>query len=164
VIKLDILYWLIISVSFLLSFVGLVWPIIPGMLFLLLGFLLYGWFFTFEPLTFVFWLIQITLIILLFITDYFSNLFGVKKLGGTKAAIWGSTIGLLIGPFVIPVAGIIIGPFLGAVIAELIIEKKPIASAFKVGIGSVLGFLSGSLAKFFIQAFMIGYFLFKVLY
>jgi uncharacterized protein len=159
----DLIYWILIILAFLLAFVGLIWPIIPGMLFLLLGFVLYGLFFSFEPLTIPFWIIQIILVALLFVTDYFSNLFGVKKLGGKKAAIWGSTIGLLIGPFVIPVAGIIIGPFLGAVIAELIIEKKSIGSAVKVGIGSVLGFLSGTIVKLILHIIMIGYFLYQVL-
>jgi uncharacterized protein len=159
----DLIYWIIIILSFLVAFVGLIWPIIPGMLFLILGFILYGLFFTFDPLTIPFWIIQIILVVLLFITDYLSNLFGVKKLGGQKAAIWGSTIGLLVGPFIIPVFGILLGPFIGAVIAELIIEKKSIGNALKVGIGSVLGFLSGTIVKFIIHLIMIGYFLYQVL-
>lgn len=160
---LEIIYWILISLSFIIAFVSLVWPIIPGMLFLLLGFILYGLFFSFEPFSITFWVIQILLVVLLFVTDYFSNLFGVKKLGGKKAAIWGSTIGLLVGPFVIPVAGIILGPFIGAVVAELLIERKSFGKAVKVGVGSVLGFLSGTIVKFIIQIVMVGYFLLIVL-
>ena len=52
-------------------------------------------------------------VVLLFGADMAANAFGVKKFGGTKAGVWGSTIGLIFGPFVIPVAGILIGPFLG---------------------------------------------------
>ena len=58
-------------------------------------------------------------VILLFGADTLSNLVGVKKFGGSKAGMWGSTIGLLIGPFVIPVAGILIGPFLGLSLQNL---------------------------------------------
>ncbi|MCY7915868.1 DUF456 domain-containing protein, partial [Bacillus haynesii] len=54
------------------------------------------------------------------------NLLGIKRFGGSRAAIWGSTIGLLIGPFVIPVAGIILGPFIGALAGEMIVHQKDI--------------------------------------
>ena len=74
-------------------------------------------------MTIWFWIIQILFVILLFGADTLSNLVGVKKFGGSKAGMWGSTIGLLIGPFVIPVAGILVGPFLGAVIAELVVSR-----------------------------------------
>ncbi|TLS36298.1 DUF456 domain-containing protein [Pseudalkalibacillus caeni] len=159
----GVIYWSIIFLSFIIAFVALVFPIVPGVLFLGLGFLLYGLFFTFDPLTPMFWIIQVFLVVLLFIADYVSNLVGVKKRGGTKAAVWGSTIGLLTGPFIIPFAGILIGPFLGAVIAELLVHKKPINEALKVGVGSLFGFLGGAFIKGLLQFVMIGYFLFAVL-
>lgn len=91
-----------------------------------------------------------------------ANAFGVKKFGGTKAGVWGSTIGLLFGPFVIPVAGIIIGPFLGAVIAELIVTREGFKQATKSGIGSLIGFLTSSVAKIVILTIMIVIFVFFI--
>ena len=67
---------------------------------------------------------SIIFVVLLFGADMAANAFGVKKFGGTKAGVWGSTIGLLFGPFIIPVAGIIVGPFFGAVLAELIVTRE----------------------------------------
>ena len=49
---------------------------------------------------------------------------------------------LLFGPFVIPVAGILIGPFLGAVLAELIVTEQGLKQAIKTGVGSLIGFLN----------------------
>ncbi len=155
----TIIYWSIIAVLFIVAFVGLVYPIIPSVLFIAAGFLLYGVFFSFEPFGFLFWSVQIVLIIALFAADYLANLVGVKKFGGSKAGIWGSTIGLLVGPFVIPVAGIIIGPFIGAVLAELLFQKKSISEAIRIGFGSLVGFFSGAVTKGFIQVIMIVYFL-----
>lgn len=155
----TIIYWSIIAVLFIVAFVGLVYPIIPSVLFIAAGFLLYGVFFSFEPFGFLFWSVQIVLIIALFAADYLANLVGVKKFGGSKAGIWGSTIGLLVGPFAIPVAGIIIGPFIGAVLAELIFQKKSISEAVRIGFGSLVGFFSGAVTKGIIQVIMIGYFL-----
>lgn len=159
----EYIYWTIIVAFFLISFVGLVYPIIPGVVFLFGGIILYGVFFSFEPFSWLFWTIQGLFVILLFVADYAANLLGVKKFGGSKAGVWGSTVGLLLGPIVIPVFGILIGPFLGAVIAEVAVNKKDWKEALKIGFGSVIGFISSVVTKGFIQAFMIGYFLVAVL-
>lgn len=110
----DTLFWIIITLMFIMGFVGLIFPIIPSVLFIFGGILLYGLFYSFEPFGWFFWTVQILFVILLFAADYIANMVGVKKYGGTKAGIWGSTIGLLVGPFVIPFVGILIGPFIGA--------------------------------------------------
>lgn len=111
----DMLYWLLIAAVFIIAFIGLVYPVIPSVVFIVAGFVLYGFLFSFSPYSYMFWLVEAVFAAVLFAADYVSNLLGVKRFGGSKAAIWGSTIGLLIGPFVIPVAGIILGPFIGAV-------------------------------------------------
>jgi uncharacterized protein len=159
----DMLYWILIIAMFLIAFVGLVYPIIPSVIFIIGGFILYGLFFSFEPFNWFFWLVQILFVVLLFSADYLANMLGVKKYGGSKAGIWGSTIGLLVGPFVIPIFGILIGPFLGAVLAELIIHRKGFNESVKIGVGSVIGFISSVITKSIIQTIMIVYFLFIVL-
>lgn len=159
----DVLYWILIGCVFIIAFIGLVYPIIPSVVFMVLGFILYGFFFSFEPLTLTFWLIQAMFTAVLFAADYVSNLIGVKRFGGSRAAILGSTIGLLIGPFVIPIAGILIGPFIGSVLAELLVHQKDVKTSVKVGLGSFIGFVSGVFAKGLIQTLMLGIFLFYVL-
>lgn len=159
----DLLYWVIIVAMFIISFIGLIYPIIPSVVFILGGFILYGLFFSFDEFSWVYWSVQILFVVLLFSADYLANMLGVKKYGGSKAGIWGSTIGLLVGPFVIPVFGILIGPFLGAVIAELLIHRKGFSEALKIGVGSVIGFISSVITKSIVQAVMIVYFLISVL-
>ncbi|MFD1781281.1 DUF456 domain-containing protein [Fredinandcohnia salidurans] len=156
------LMWTIIILLFVIAFIGLVYPIIPSVLFIAGGFLIYGIFQGFDSFSIWFWVIEGLFLLLLLGADYATNLVGVKKYGGSKAAVWGSTIGLLVGPFVIPIFGIIIGPFLGAFLAELLVHKKDVKDAFKSGVGSLIGFLSGVLAKGIIQAIMIFYFLIVV--
>ena len=159
----EVVYWIIISILFVVAFVGLVYPIIPSVLFLLAGFLLYGVFFSFEPFSWLFWLIQGLFVVLLFAADYVANLIGIKKYGGSKAGVWGSTIGIIAGPFVIPIFGILIGPFIGAIIAELIVNKRSLSESVKVGVGSVIGFISSVITKTIIQVIMVGYFLMVIL-
>ncbi|MDQ0231630.1 DUF456 domain-containing protein [Metabacillus malikii] len=158
----DILYWSIIIIMFLVAFIGLIYPIIPSVVFIILGFVLYGFLFNFSDLTLLFWIVELVLAIILFVADYFTNMIGIKKYGGSKAAVWGSTIGLLIGPFIIPLLGIVIGPFIGAIIAELIVHKKGFIESIKVGIGSLIGFISGVFAKGLVQLIMVGFFIFTI--
>ncbi len=143
----EIIYWIIIWILFAGAFAALIFPILPGVVFLVGGFILYGVFFSFDPFNWVFWLIQGLFLLLLFGADYIANMIGVKKYGGTKAGIIGSTIGLIIGPFVIPFLGILVGPFLGAAIAEMIVNRQNLQDAAKIGFGSVVGFVSSVITK-----------------
>lgn len=160
--KMDVVAWVLIIALFFIAFVGLVYPIIPSVLFLVGGFVVYGLFYGFGDLPWWFWLIEVLFVALLFAADTVANLVGVKKFGGSKAGMWGSTIGLLVGPFVIPFAGIIAGPFLGAIIGELIVDRSDFSKAVKVGVGSVIGFLTSVVTKGIIQAIMIAIFFFAI--
>lgn len=158
----EIIGWILVVICFIVAFVGVFYPIIPSVVFMLLGYIVYGLFFSFTELTWIFWGIQILFVLLLFSADMAANAFGVKKFGGTKAGIWGSTIGLLFGPFVIPVAGILIGPFIGAIIAELIVTREGVKQAIKSGVGSLIGFLTSSVVKIIVLIVMLVVFIFFV--
>lgn len=158
----EVIGWILIVASFIVAYIGTFYPIIPSVVFMLLGYVLYGLFFSFTELGWLFWVIQALFIVLLFSADMAANAFGVKKFGGTKAGVWGSTIGLLFGPFVIPVAGILIGPFLGAVLAELIVTREGLKQAVKSGVGSLIGFLTSSVVKVVILTAMLGIFIFFI--
>lgn len=73
--------------------------------------------------------------------DYVVPIWGTKKFGGTKYGIRGATIGLVVGLFFGP-PGIIIGPFLGAVIGEMI-YRGDFNYAIRAGFGSLIGFMAG---------------------
>jgi uncharacterized protein len=160
----DALYWILITVSFVTAFVALFYPVLPGALFLIAGFLIYGFAFTFDDYTPFFITIQVILLLSLFVVDYVGNAYAIKRKGGSKAALWGSTIGLIVGPLILPVAGILLGAFLGAVLAELLFHyQKGMKSAVSIGIGTVLAFVGTTIVKAFAQILMVGYFLIRVL-
>ncbi|REJ25347.1 MAG: DUF456 domain-containing protein [Bacillaceae bacterium] len=158
----DVIIWILIIALFILSFVGLLFPILPSALLIVAAFFIYGICFSFSQLTISFWVVESMFIILLFLSDYLANMVGVKRFGGSKAAGWGSTIGLIAGPFIIPFVGIILGPFLGAVAAELLVHRKTFSEAVKVGVGSLLGLLASTVAKGLIQLLMIIHFLYII--
>lgn len=154
--------WIVAIVFFVIAFLGLIYPIIPSVLFVIGGFLLYGLLDSFSQMGWLFWTIQVLFTVLLFGADTIANLFGIKRFGGSNAGGWGSTIGLLIGPFIIPVAGILIGPFIGAVLAELFVTKSGFKQSLKSGIGSLIGFLTSVIVKAVIIIVMIVIFIFFV--
>lgn len=151
----EVIGWAIIWIFFAIGFIGLLYPIIPAVLFIFGGFLMYGLFFSFGDLPWWFWAIESLFVVLLFGADLLANAFGVKKFGGSKAGLWGSTIGLLVGPFVIPIVGILIGPFIGAVLAELAFNRSTVKQSVRSGIGSVVGFVTSVVTKGTIQAVMV---------
>jgi uncharacterized protein YqgC (DUF456 family) len=92
--------------------------------------------------------------IIVTIIDYVVPIWGTRHFGGSKYGMRGATVGLIIGLFLGP-PGIIIGPFLGAVVGELIF-KDDLKYAVKAGFGSLLGFLTGvglKLAASFLMTF-----------
>lgn len=88
------------------------------------------------------------------ILDYIVPVWGTKRFGGSKYGTRGATVGLIIGFFLGPL-GIILGPLIGAFVGEMIF-KDDMSYAFKAGIGSLLGFLTGiglKLAASFVMTF-----------
>lgn len=146
--------WILVIVLFAVGMAGAIFPILPGVLAIYAAFFVYGFFIGFEKFGFWFWLLQTSIVVAVIVADYLVSALGVKKVGGSRASVVGSTIGILVGPFVIPGIGLLLGPFLGAVIGELIAGSQP-GQAVKVGIGSLVGFLSSVVVKFILQLIMI---------
>ncbi len=92
------------------------------------------------------------------ILDNFMPAWSAKKSGGSKRAVWGSVLGLAAGMIFFPPIGLIIGPFIGAVIGELSTGKDGI-DALKSGFSTFVGFLGGVVLKLVASGVMLFYFL-----
>jgi uncharacterized protein YqgC (DUF456 family) len=79
--------------------------------------------------------------------DYLLPVLGVKKWKGSKWGNIGCIIGTVAGLFLFPPWGIISGPFLGAVLGELILARKKTSEALKAGFGAFIGFILGTVLK-----------------
>jgi uncharacterized protein YqgC (DUF456 family) len=85
-------------------------------------------------------------------------LLGAKKHKASKVGITGAFIGLTIGIFILGFWGIITGPFLGALLGELVAKKSP-GQALKSAIGTFIGFIAGNLLQIIVILIMAGFFL-----
>ncbi|OKP71530.1 hypothetical protein A3842_23930 [Paenibacillus sp. P3E] len=149
-----ILGWVLIIALFAVGLAGAVYPILPGALAIYLAFFVYGWFFSFDPFGAGFWIIQTLIVVVLFVADYVVGAWGVKKFGGSRASVIGSTIGLILGPILLSPFGLLIGPFVGAFAGELIAGSNP-GKAVKVSFGSLLGLFSSTVVKIVLQIAMV---------
>jgi len=151
----DILWSVISGILLVVGVIGCVLPIIPGPAISFASLLILQLKST-PPFTsdFLIWFGVIMVIITAL--DYIVPAYGTKKLGGSKSGIRGSVVGLIFGIFFFPPIGIIIGPFIGAVIGELMVGKSSNV-AFRSGFGSFIGFLTGTLIKL-IYSFVVGYY------
>ncbi|WP_181349051.1 DUF456 domain-containing protein [Thalassobacillus sp. CUG 92003] len=157
----DIILWLIIAACFVLSFASLIFPIIPGPLVLWIGFLIYYFFMNHAELSIIFWIAMILLTIILIVSDIIANSYFVKRYGGSKWGERSAAVGVIVGSFIAPPFGLIIVPFL-AVLATELLQKRTVQESFRASIGSLLGFLGGSVAKFVLQAIMIIWFFLEI--
>ncbi len=85
----------------------------------------------------------ITLAVAIFVwaIDYVIPAWGTKKFGGSKYGVWGTILGLILGIIFLGPLGIIVGPFTGAFIGEMIYDSKNSSRALKAAFGSFVGFM-----------------------
>ncbi|RNB77316.1 DUF456 domain-containing protein [Brevibacillus panacihumi] len=155
----EILLWIVIVALFILSIVGIFMPVLPDTLLLWGGFLLYHFVLASpgEGLPASFWWGMVALSILMYGADLLTNMYFVKRYGGSKWSSFAAVVGIIVGLFVFPPFGILIMPFILVVVVELL-QNQPFERALKAGLGSLIGFLSSAVVKVVIQIAMIIWF------
>lgn len=160
----EYLIYLLAVIFVIVGIVGDVVPVLPGVPISYAAILLL-YFFTDITYSTEMLIIYAVVCILITILDYLVPVWGTKKFGGTKAGVRGSTIGLIVGVLVLPMLGIVIGPFgligiiagpfFGAYIGEKIggVDDK---LAWRSAFGSFIGFVAGTFLKL-IYSFVVGY-------
>lgn len=124
------------------GFIGTFVPVLPGAPLAWLGLLL-AFFSDYCELSIPGLIITAIFAALVSVLDNILPVTMTKKFGGSKAAVTGSTIGLIIGFFIGPV-GMILGPFAGAFLGELINKRGSFDGVFKAACGAFVGFLTGT--------------------
>ena len=141
---LSILMTILGFASLILGFIGCIIPAIPGPILAFLSLILisipaswqlFGW-----------WVLILTGVLAVFSTliDNVLPALASKKAGAGKPGVWGSVVGMIAGSFVIPPFGTLVGAFLGALLGEMLFNRKnttPLKAALGVFKGTMLGIL-----------------------
>ena len=153
------------SLALLVMCVGLlgtILPMIPGSPIVLAAAILHKLYF--GPNGANIWvLVVLGLLVLVSIgLDYVATSVGAKRLGGSWKGMLGAVVGGIVGLF-FNLPGILLGPFIGAFLFELIGDYE-YKRALRAGTGATLGLLIGAVGKFSVCVVMIALFSANVLY
>lgn len=111
------------------------------------------------------WIVMMLLVLITgvaLLMDYLATVLGAKQFGATKKGMTGAIVGGIVGLF-FNLPGILLGPFIGAVVFEMVGGRqwKP---ACRAGIGATLGLLAGAVGKLVCCLSMMTLFIISVLW
>ena len=156
--------YLIWSLTFLLTLIGLagvVIPLLPGTTLIFVAMIVHKLLLPGDVSWMVigwiagFWLLSV-------IVDFGGVLLGTRLFGGGKWGMVGAGGGALIGMF-FSFPMLLLGTVLGAVAAEKLIAEKSNRAALLAGAGAAVGFLISTVGRLFCAFAMIALFLLAVL-
>jgi uncharacterized protein YqgC (DUF456 family) len=154
-------FWLVLGfVLMAVGILGCLLPLLPGPP-LAFAALLIQQLRTDPPFTAKFLWIWGIITVVVTALDYIIPVYGTRKYGGSSYGVWGCTIGLIAGIWMGPL-GIIVGPFVGAFIGELLARNNS-ENALKAAWGSFVGFLFGTLLKL-IACLVMAWYLVRILF
>ncbi len=157
----DMILNLISGVLLLIGLIGTFLPVLPGASLAFIGLLVFKFS---EDCTYS-WFLVIgagVLVLIGLLLEYILPIYMTKKLGGSKYGVWGAIIGLIVGLFFPPI-GFLIGPFVGALIAELILNSSEPKKALKSAFGSFLGFILTTGYDLILTLMFIGIFIWQLM-
>ncbi len=152
----DIALYLLAAILIVTGLAGAILPVLPGIPMIFGGIWLAAAVDDYRHLG-LGWLLAIgALGALGVIVDFVAATLGARRIGASRMALWGASLGTLVGMF-FGLPGLVFGPFAGALVGELASGTSVLRSTH-VGVGTWLGLLCGTLLKLVISCVMVGLF------
>ena len=145
-----------LSLTLLLMLAGLIGslvPVLPGTPLVLIAAIGHRLYFGDASASNIVLIIMVALTLVSVTFDFLASMLGAKKFGATWRGVTGAVIGGIIGLF-FSLPGIILGPFLGAILFEML-GGREFKNAVHAGAGAAIGLLLGIVGKFSICVVMI---------
>ncbi len=151
------LLWLLAVVLVIVGLVGVVLPGLPGHVLIFAGLVLGAWADGFARVSLATLAVIGVLALASYVIDFAATVLGARHLGASARAMTGAALGMLLG---LPMgfAGMIVGPFVGAVLGELSAHGD-LLRAGKAGVAAWIGFAVGAAVKVGMAFVMIAVFL-----
>ncbi len=128
-------------------------PALPGPPLLLVAAIGHRLYFGDASVSNIVLIILIALTLMAMVFDFLASLLGARRFGATWRGMVGAAIGGFVGLF-FSLPGIVLGPFIGAMLFELIGDKE-FKEAVHAGFGATVGLLLGIAGKFSIAIVII---------
>jgi len=157
----DVSIFIITLVVILIGIAGTFLPVLPGVPLVFMAIAAYGWYEGFQVITARYLVIIAGLAVLSLFVDYLSTYMGATYFDSSKRGLWGAVLGSLAGLFIFPPLGLLICPWLGAIIGELT-QGNDLQKALRSGLGVVIGLFSGIAFKVVLATGMLVSFLIMV--
>jgi uncharacterized protein YqgC (DUF456 family) len=155
--SMTILLWIIGVALVLVGLAGVVLPALPGTILIFGGLLVIAWIDNFTRVGPG----ALVLIGLIAVAshgvDFAAAALGAKRLGASPRAMIGAALGTIAGLF-FGLPGVVLGPFAGAVIGELTVQRD-LARAGRAGLAAWIGFVVGMAVKVGLAFLMIAIFI-----
>ena len=175
--NMNILLAILAFLLLLAGIVGSIAPVIPGPPLGYIGLLVLHWsgYVNFSSGFLIIWAV---IAVAVTVMDFILPAWMTKWFGGSRAAVIGSTLGLIAGIFFFAPIGLLVGPFVGALVGELINNQRvqakrrelaesdsavepavntSNAKALLAALGAFLAFILGTGAKLIAGAMMMYY-------
>lgn len=137
----------------LAGLIGSILPAIPGIPLILVAAVGHRLYFHQASINDFILIVLVVLTVISVLFDFLAGMFGANKFGATWRGALGAVIGGIVGLFFGP-PGIILGPFIGATLFELLGDRE-LEKALKAGLGATIGLIAGIIGKFAIGVIMI---------
>ncbi len=156
--EIQTLYYTLAVMLVVIGIAGVILPALPGLPLVFAGMLLAAWASDFDKIGWVTLVVLGLLTLLSVAVDFFATMVGAKRVGASRKALIGAVLGTFVGLFFGPI-GLFAGPFVGALLGELW-HGRELDQAAKVGLGTWLGILLGTVLKLGLAFAMLGLFAF----
>lgn len=155
--EIQILLWLLGALLIAIGIAGLILPALPGIPLVYAGLVLLAWA---DDFAYVGWITLTLLGVLALLSygiDFLASALGAKRFGASPRSMVGAALGAVVGLF-FGLPGLLLGPFVGAVIAEFTLHGSARVAA-QAGVGATIGLLFGALLKVALAFTMLGVFI-----
>ena len=149
--------WVVATLLILVGLIGVVVPALPGTVLVFAGLWLAAWADGYARVGAGTLFVLGLLATASYAIDVAAAALGARTLGASRRAMTGAALGTLLGLF-FGLAGLILGPFVGAVLGELS-AKRDLIGAGRAGLAAWIGFAIGTAVKVGLAFAMVGIFL-----
>lgn len=154
--ELQPVLYVLAAVLVVIGIAGTILPVLPGLPLVFAGMVLGAWAGDFDYIGIPMLVVLGLLTAVSLVVDFWATALGARRVGASGKAVAGAVVGTFVGIFFGPL-GLFAGPFAGALAGELL-HGRGVGQATRVGVGTWLGIVFGTVLKLALAFTMVGLF------